>query len=196
MKIGYRRVSSTDQNLDRQDLGEVDKLFEEKLSAASTRDRPALAAMIEFAREGDEVVIYAIDRLARDLRDCQTIVAALNAKGVTVTFLSEKLTFSGTDDDPFARLQLHLMAAFAEFERAIIRRRQQEGIQKAKQRGIYKGRPPTINRQQVQELHDKGFGASAIAKHLNISRASVYRLLKTASKAPDARKGDQDVVHS
>ena len=98
MQIGYRRVSSFDQNLARQDLGDVDKVFEEKLSGASAKDRPQLQAMIEFAREGDEVIIYSIDRMARDLRDCLNIVTTLNNKGVTVTFLSERLSFSGNEE--------------------------------------------------------------------------------------------------
>jgi DNA invertase Pin-like site-specific DNA recombinase len=179
MKIGYRRVSSVDQNLDRQDLGTVDKVFEEKLSGASSHNRPALLAMIDFAREGDEVIVYSIDRLARDLRDCQDIVARLNDKGVSVAFLSENLKFTASDDDPFSKLQLHLMSAFAEFERAIIRRRQREGIEKAKAKGVYKGRPPSINAGKITELCQRGFGPSDIARELGISRASVYRLMKS-----------------
>lgn len=179
MKIGYRRVSSEIQNLCRQDLGQVDKIFEEKLSGASTHNRPALLAMIDFAREGDEVIVYSIDRLARDLRDCQDIVAKLNEKGVCVSFLSENLKFAASDDDPFSKLQLHLMSAFAEFERSIIRRRQKEGIAKAKARGVYKGRPPSINARKVAELCQKGLGASDIARDLGISRASVYRLMNS-----------------
>jgi DNA invertase Pin-like site-specific DNA recombinase len=178
MRIGYLRVSSDTQNLERQDLGEVEKLFSEKVSGATAKDRPQLTAMMDFAREGDEVICYSIDRLARDLRDCLHIVTTLNGKGVTVTFLSERLTFSSKDDDPFARLQLHLMSAFAEFERSIIRRRQREGIDKAKQRGVYKGRPPSIDAGKVLELREAGLGPSDIARDLGISRASVYRLMK------------------
>jgi DNA invertase Pin-like site-specific DNA recombinase len=181
MKIGYRRVSSVEQNLDRQDLGQVDKVFEEKLSGASSHNRPALLAMIDFAREGDEVIVWSIDRLARDLRDCQDIVARLNDKGVSVLFLSEKLKFSASDDDPFSKLQLHLMSAFAEFERAIIKRRQREGIEKAKARGVYKGRPPSINAGNVAELYQQGLGPVDIARALGISRASVYRLMKSGN---------------
>jgi DNA invertase Pin-like site-specific DNA recombinase len=179
MKIGYRRVSSEDQNLDRQDLGQVDKIFEEKLSGGSSQNRPALLAMIDFAREGDAVIVYSIDRLARDLRDCQDIVGRLNDKGVSVAFLSENLKFTASDDDPFSKLQLHLMSAFAEFERTIIRRRQREGIEKAKAKGVYKGRPPSINAGKVAELRQRGFGPSDIARELGISRASVYRLMKS-----------------
>lgn len=112
MKIGYRRVSTHDQKLDRQDLGAIDKVFEERVSGASAKDRPALQAMIEFAREGDDVIAWSIDRLARDLRDLQTIIQALSEKGGTVTFLSDRLTFTADRDDPFSSLQLHSMGAF------------------------------------------------------------------------------------
>jgi DNA invertase Pin-like site-specific DNA recombinase len=179
MRIGFRRVSTIDQNLARQDLGDVDKVFEEKVSGGSAKDRPALNDLMDFAREGDEVIIYSIDRMARDLRDCLNIVTTLNSKGVTVTFLSERLSFTGGTDDPFAKLQLHLMSAFAEFERAIIRKRQAEGIHKAKQRGIYKGRPPTTDVAAIMAMHRDGHGATHIARTLNISRATVYRTLNT-----------------
>jgi DNA invertase Pin-like site-specific DNA recombinase len=99
--IGYRRVSSTSQSLDRQDLPDVTgKVFEEKVSGKNTSDRPALLAMIEYVREGDVVQVYSIDRLARDLRDLQAIVTQINDKGATITFLSESLTFSTKVDDP------------------------------------------------------------------------------------------------
>lgn len=180
MKIGYRRVSTCDQNLDRQDIGNVDKVFEEKLSGASAKDRPALQQMIEFAREGDEVLVWSIDRMARDLRDLQAIVQTLVDKGVTVCFLSERLIFSAAQDDPFAKLQLHLIGSFAEFERSIIRKRQAEGIAKAKQRGVYKGRPVSIDANKIRDLRQQGLGATKIAEQLKISRVSVYRALKTA----------------
>jgi DNA invertase Pin-like site-specific DNA recombinase len=181
MKIGYRRVSSLEQNLDRQDLGECEKVFEEKVSAGRGSNRPVLESLLDFAREGDEVVVWSIDRLARDLADLQRIVEQLNDKGVSVSFLSERLSFSASNEDPFARLQLHLLGAFSQFERSIIRKRQREGIEKAKERGVYKGRKPSIDVCEVEELSQEGFGATEIAKRLGIGRASVYRLL--ASKA-------------
>lgn len=179
MKIGYRRVSSLEQNLDRQDLGSIDKMFEEKVSGASTKDRPALLDLIDFAREDDEVVVWSIDRIARDLRDLQTIIQTLTDKNASITFLSEKLTFSSSSNDPFAKLQLHLMGAFAEFERSIIRKRQAEGIAKAKAKGIYKGRKATIDTSSILNMKRDGIGASQIARELNISRVSVYRALKS-----------------
>ena len=177
MKIGYRRVSTGDQCLDRQELSGVDKVFEEKLSGKSASDRPALQAMIEFAREGDEVICHSIDRLARDVLDLKRIIQTLNEKGVSVAFVTEGLAFSASQDDPFARLQLHMIGAFAEFERALIRQRQRDGIAKAKLRGAYLGRKATIDPETILSLHEAGMGATAIAERLSVSRSSVYRLL-------------------
>ena len=177
MKVGYRRVSTIDQNLDRQELGNVEKLFEEKISGKN-KDRAALQEMLSFVREGDEVVVFSIDRLARDLRDLQSIVSQLNDNGATVTFLSERLSFSADSDDAFAKLQLQMMGAFAEFERNIIRKRQAEGIAKAKAKGVYLGRKKTIDSTRVYELTNKGMGASQIARELGISRQSVYSIQK------------------
>ena len=106
-------------------------------------NRTALNEMIAFVRNGDQVVVHSIDRLARDLRDLQTIILQLNEKGVGIEFLSERLVFSGNNDDAFAKLQLQLMGAFAEFERNIIRKRQAEGIAKAKAKGVYDNQPFT-----------------------------------------------------
>ena len=176
---GYKRVSTESQNLDRQDFP-CDKVFVESASAG-TRNRPALELMIDWVREGDEVHVWSIDRLARDLRDLQDIIQTLNAKRVSITFLSERLTFSGSDD-PFAKLQLQMMGAFAEFERSIIRKRQAEGIAKAKAKGgVYTGRKPTIDVGAIQRLKADGLGATAIAKQLGIARASVYRVMGSAA---------------
>ena len=177
--IGYKRVSSEGQNLDRQELGEVDKVFEEKLSGKSAKDRPALQAMIDYAREGDAVVVYSIDRLARDLRDLQDIISTLNDKGVSISFLSERLTFSAEADDAFAKLQLQMMGAFAEFERNIIKKRQAEGIAKAKAKGVYKGTKKRIDREKVHQLKTEGYSTYKIAEQMGISRMSVHRILNT-----------------
>ena len=179
MKIGYRRVSSEGQNLDRQDLV-CDKLFEEKVSGAK-RDREALAGMIEFAREGDEVIVWSIDRLARDLRDLQDIIQRLNDKGVSVSFLKEKLVFSGGAEDAFARLQLQMMGAFAEFERNIIRQRQAEGIARAKARGVYKGRKKTVDTNRIRKMKAEGHSVTEIAELVGASRMTVYRSLNTVT---------------
>jgi DNA invertase Pin-like site-specific DNA recombinase len=180
MQIAYRRVSSVGQNLERQlhDVEDVDRVFEEKISGAS-RERPALDEMIAFARDGDVVLVHSLDRLGRDIRDLLNIVNELNGKGVAVEFVSERLRFSAGDDDPLARLQLHMLAAFAEWERSTARRRQAEGIARAKELHPerYRGRPASIDVAEVQRLKADGLGATAIAKKLGIGRASVYRIL-------------------
>ena len=180
MKIGYRRVSSEGQNLDRQEFV-CDKMFEEKVSGAK-RDRDALGQMIEFAREGDEVIVWSIDRLARDLRDLQDIIQRLNDKGVSVSFLKEKLVFSVDADDAFARLQLQMMGAFAEFERNINRQRQAEGIARAKARGVYKGRKKTIDDNLIRKMKAEGHSVIEISEHLGVSRMTLYRSLKSTDE--------------
>ena len=104
-KVGYRRVSSIEQNLDRQELIGCDKVFEEKISGAS-KERKALKDMIDWVREGDEVIVHSIDRLARNLADLQNIIKTLNDKGVTVRFVTEGLSFSHDVKDAMSRLQL------------------------------------------------------------------------------------------
>ena len=174
--VGYKRASSDDQNFDRQDLEQIDKLFEEKVSGATTK-RPALFAMIDYVREGDLIKVHSIDRLARNLVDLQEIIGNLRSKGVTVTFLKESLTFRPGVDDPASTFYLQILGAVAQFERAIIRERQREGIAKAKVKGVYTGRKPTIDRERVKELNAAGLSTYKIAEKLGISRMSVHRIL-------------------
>lgn len=178
MKVGYRRVSSLDQNLDRQELVGVEKVFEDKASGKDT-NRTALNEMIAFVRNGDQVVVHSIDRLARDLRHLQTIILQLNEKGVGIEFLSERLVFSGNNDDAFAKLQLQLMGAFAEFERNIIRKRQAEGIAKAKAKGVYdnRKRKKKVSDKRILELVANGYNKTEIAETLGVSRMTVHRCL-------------------
>ena len=177
--VGYRRVSSLDQALDREEFEGAERIFEEKESGAK-RDRPALLEMIDYIRDGDTVIVHSIDRLARDLRDLQDIIEKVNCKGASISFQTEGLTFKADKADPIATLQLQMMVAFAQFERAIIRKRQAEGIAKAKDRGVYKGRKQSIDAEKVRTLHGEGYGASEIARVMDVGRASVYRLLKAA----------------
>ena len=176
MRVGYRRVSTLEQSLDRQDLGECEHLFEEKESAGSA-NRRALQEMLSFVSEGDEVVVHSIDRLARNLIDLQSIIQELNDKGVTIRFLSESLSFSADEGCAFQTLQLQMLGAFSQFERTMIRKRQAEGIAKAKQRGVYSQRKRIVNPDKIKQLFQDGMSKAAIAKRLNISRMSVYRSL-------------------
>ena len=182
MRVGYRRVSTVEQNLDRQDLGVVEKVFEDKASGKNA-DREHLQEMLSFVRDGDEVVVYSIDRLARDLRDLQSIITQLNDKGVSIEFLSERLVFSGRSDDALAKLQLQMMGAFAEFERNIIRKRQAEGIAKAKQRGVYDNRKRTkkVSDARILKLKEEGLNNTEIGEYLGISRMTVHRACKRAA---------------
>lgn len=172
-KIGYQRVSTADQKTDRQEL-DVDRLFEDKASGKDA-DRPALKEMLAYIRSDDEVVVFSIDRLARNLRDLEDIIKEINAKGASVTFLSENLTFSGSDD-AMSTLMLQMMGSFAQFERSMILKRQAEGIALAKAKGAYKGRMASIDRKMVSNMIKAGSSLTAVAKSLSISRQSVYRI--------------------
>ena len=148
-----------------------------EICCISSANRPALQDMLLFVRAGDEVVVHSIDRLARTLMDLQSIIQELNDKGVTIRFLSESLSFSADGGCAFQTLQLQMLGAFAQFERSMIRKRQAEGIAKAKAKGVYTQRKRTINPDKVKQLFEDGMSKAAIAKHLNISRMSVYRSL-------------------
>ena len=143
----------------------------------------ARAIMTSPVSIGWRKVSRTVDRLARDLRDLQAIISQLNDKGVAISFLSEKLTFSAGADDAFAKLQLQMMGAFAEFERDIIRKRQAEGIAKAKACGVYKDRKRStvIDRDEVRKLKAEGLSTYKIADKMGISRMSVHRILNNAA---------------
>ena len=153
-KIGYIRVSSADQNPDRQleDI-QLDKKF---IDYASGKDvnRPALNDLMNFVREDDIVIVHSMDRLARNLDDLRKIVKQLNGQGVQIHFIKEGLQFTG-EDSPMSKLLLSVMGAFAEFERSLIKERQKEGIALAKKRGVYKGRSRSLNSQQISEIKEK-----------------------------------------
>lgn len=179
--IGYVRVSTVEQNTSRQLEGiDLNKCFEDKASGKDT-NRPALSALKEFVREGDTVIVHSMDRLARNLDDLRKIVKELTGKGVTVKFQKEGLTFTG-DDTPRANLLLSVMGAFAEFERALIKERQAEGIALAKVKGVYKGRKPSVDAAMVAEMKrriDTGEPKAQIARDLNISRETLYQHIRS-----------------
>lgn len=179
--FGYIRVSSVDQNESRQLEGvEVQKTFIDRCSGKDT-ERPELQRALEHLREGDTLHVHSIDRLARNLQDLQKLVEGLNEKGVTVTFHTENLTFTG-DDNPMQKLMFQMMGAFAEFERSLIKERQREGIEAAKRRGVYKGRKPALTPEQIEEVKVKvaqGANKASLARELKVSRQTIYAALKT-----------------
>ncbi|CAA9890759.1 conserved hypothetical protein [Candidatus Methylobacter favarea] len=179
-RVGYIRVSSFDQNPERQlEQVEVSKVFTDKASGKDT-ERPALEELLAFVREGDTVVVHSMDRLARNLDDLRRLVQQLTKRGIRIEFVKECLTFTG-EDSPMANLLLSVMGAFAEFERALIRERQREGIALAKQRGAYRGRKKSLSPEQVLELQQRasnGEQKAKLAREYSISRETLYQYLK------------------
>ena len=178
--VGYVRVSSEGQNTARQleDLV-LDRIFEEKISGKDT-NRPELQAMLAYVREGDTDQTHSMDRLARNLSDLLSLVNGLTSRGVKVHFVKENLVFSG-NDDPMSKLMLSLMGAFSEFERSILKTRQYEGVQLAKKRGAYKGRKPSLNKVQAEQLRlraQSGEKKAALAREFGISRETLYSYLR------------------
>lgn len=180
-RVGYIRVSTEDQNTDRQLEGvDLDKVFTDKISGKDT-NRPDLQRMLEFIREGDIVIIHSMDRLARNLDDLRRMVKDLTSKGIKVQFVKENLIFTG-EDSPMSNLLLSLLGAVAEFERALIRERQKEGIAAAKKNGVYGGRKKVLQPNQVVELKRRagaGEKRAALARELGISRETLYQYLRT-----------------
>lgn len=178
--VGYTRVSTIDQNTERQlDGVEVDKLYTDKVSGKDT-NRPQLTAALDYVREGDVFVVHSMDRLARNLEDLRRIVRELTSNGVTVKFVKESLTFTG-NDSPMNTMLLSMLGAVAEFERSMILERQREGIAIAKAKGKYKGGKPKLSEEQVNELKSRranGESPSALAKEYGVSRATVYNVTK------------------
>ena len=178
MKVSYSRVSSSSQSLEVQldalkEYG-CTKHFSEKVSGTSTQGRDQLKDCLEFVRQGDELVITRIDRLARSVLDLQLIVKELNEKGVTLTATEQPISTK----DATSKCFLDMLGVFAELETNLRKERQLEGIQRAKEKGVYKGGTKRIDVEQIKKLKSEGLGATAIARQLNIHRDSVYRLLK------------------
>lgn len=190
-RVGYVRVSSFDQNPERQlDGADLDRVFTDKASGKNLA-RPELDALLRFVRDGDTVIVHSLDRLARNLDDLRQLVQDLTARGVRVQFLKEQLTFTG-EDSPMANLLLSVMGAFAEFERALIRERQREGIALAKQRGAYRGRRKSLTAEQAAQLAAQaaaGVPKAQLAREFGVSRETVYQYLRAgAAPRPSATR--------
>ncbi|MCZ2403528.1 recombinase family protein [Paenarthrobacter sp. Z7-10] len=183
-RLGYIRVSSLDQNTQRQlENIQLARVFTDKASGKDT-NRPQLDALLRFARDGDTVLVHSMDRLARNLDDLRSVVRKLTGRGIRVEFVKENLVFTG-EDSPLANLMLSVMGAFAEFERSLIGERQREGISLAKKRGVYRGRKKALSAQQAAELVRRaaeGEPKSALARQYGISRETVYQYLRNPAE--------------
>ena len=180
-RLGYIRVSSYDQNSERQLNGEIlDRIFSDKASGKDV-DRSQLKELLRFARDGDKILVHSMDRLARNLDDLRTLVKNFTSRGVSIQFIKEGLTFTG-EDSPMSNLLLSVMGAFAEFERALIKERQREGIELAKKRGAYKGRKKSLSNDKIEQLKQRAANGEAkthLAKEFGISRETLYQYLKS-----------------
>src|SRR6201992_3697935 len=178
--IGYARVSTSDQNLEIQEAAlkaaGCGVIRAEKRSGTSTSGRAELQTVLDFLRAGDVLMVTRIDRLARSIGDLQDIVRGVKARGGILKGTEQPIDTSTAAGKCF----LDMLGVFAEFETNLRRERQLEGIAKAKAAGVYKGRPPSIDVDQVRKLKEDGLGPSEIAKALKIGRASVYRALSPA----------------
>jgi DNA invertase Pin-like site-specific DNA recombinase len=186
-RVGYIRVSTLNQNHERQLEGVLlDRKFIDKASGKDAR-RPQLEELIRFVRSGDTVVVHSMDRLARNLVDLRSIVSELTGRGIRVEFIKDHLVFTG-EDSPMSHLMLSTLGGYAEFERAISKERQMEGIELAKKRGAYIGRKKALSDLDVTRLiHsiDSGGKKSHIAKEFGISRETMYKYYRKNSERKD-----------
>ena len=192
--VGYIRVSSIDQNTERQLDGlSLDKVFIDKMTG-STKERPELQRMIEYVRQGDTVYVHSLDRLARNFDNLLDIIKQLNKKGVIFKSLKENLTLDGLNNNPMDMLILHIFGAIAEFNRSLIREAQREGIAKAKKRGVYKGRKSVLTSERIKSIEElltqkesslneyKKISYQKIADMAGISIATLNRYLEKRKK--------------
>lgn len=183
-RVGYVRVSSYDQNPDRQiEPLQADRVFIDHTSGKDTA-RPQLQALLDYVRDGDTLVVHSMDRLARNLVDLRRLVEDQTARGIRVEFVKENMTFTG-ETSPMANFMLSVLGAVAQFERELIRERQMEGIALAKRRGAYGGRKKALSAERVTELQQRaaaGEKKAALAREFGISRETLYKYLRLQSE--------------
>lgn len=191
MKVGYARVSSHGQSLDTQveklTAYGCEKIFQEKKSGASRDKREAVNAALEFCREGDVLVITKLDRLARSMFDLQDITKTLHRKGVDFVVLDQSIDTT----TPAGRLTFHLLGAVAEFERDLIAERRNEGIAKAKEKGVKFGRREKLTPAQLEELrarHGAGESRQDLMRIFAISKSTFYRLCPQRAVQPNVEE--------
>ena len=180
MIFNYKRVSTTDQNTERQLLDiPCDRAYIEKIRGKNT-NRPELQAMLLNIRAGDEVNVHSMDRLARNTKDLLNLVEEITNKGAKIVFHKENLIFAPDKQDPYQKMMMTMLGAVAELERNLILERQREGIALAKLKGKYKGGQPKLTKEQVaeiKELVNNHTPITVIAKQYNVSRRTIYNYL-------------------
>lgn len=180
--VGYKRISSVDQNSARQlDGVELDRIFEDKISGKNIIDRLGLAECIKYVRAGDVLHVHSMDRLARNLKDLLSLVERLNKDGVTVQFHKENLKFEPNQSNPFNLMMLSVIGACAEFERNMIKERQREGIKIAIESGTKFGAAQKLNDDQIKAIKAQivaGASVTTLAKTYDVSRQTIYRMIK------------------
>ncbi|EJX16530.1 MULTISPECIES: recombinase family protein [Staphylococcus] len=194
MKIGYARVSTGLQNLnlqeDRLNAYGCEKIFSDHISGSKSK-RPGLDKAIEFARSGDTIVAWRLDRLGRNMEDLITLVNELNERGVSFHSLEENITMDKSSST--GQLLFHLFAAFAEFERNLILERSSAGRIAARARGRYGGRPEKLSNQDLnllKTLYDNGTPIKTIAEQWQVSRTTIYRYLNKLEEKEDEKQGE------
>lgn len=194
MKIGYARVSTGLQNLnlqeDRLNTYGCEKIFNDHMSGSKS-ERPGLDKAIEFARSGDTIVVWRLDRLGRNMEDLITLVNELNERGVSFHSLEENITMDKSSST--GQLLFHLFAAFAEFERNLILERSSAGRIAARARGRYGGRPEKLNQKDLnllKTLYDNGTPIKTIAEQWHVSRTTIYRYLNKLEDKEDEKQGE------
>lgn len=195
IKVGYARVSTVGQGLDAQinalkDAG-VTKIFKEKITGTK-RERPQLDALIDYIREGDEVFVTKIDRLARSIADLSDIVKAINRKGASITFIDNNMTFKSDSNDAMQSLLFNVLGSFAQFERDLIVARTTEGRERAKAAGKHMGRKVSHSDEAIAEAiemydnrEEEGYSIADIEKATGLKRSSLYNELNKRNR----RKG-------
>ncbi|SBA47691.1 recombinase family protein [Staphylococcus aureus] len=194
MKIGYARVLTGLQNLnlqeDRLNAYGCEKIFSDHISGSKSK-RPGLDKAIEFARSGDTIVVWRLDRLGRNMEDLITLVNELNERGVSFHSLEENITMDKSSST--GQLLFHLFAAFAEFERNLILERSSAGRIAARARGRYGGRPEKLNQKDLnllKTLYDNGTPIKTIAEQWQVSRTTIYRYLNKLEEKEDEKQGE------
>lgn len=176
-KYGYARVSSLSQSTDAQEMALREAgctvVRIEKASGRTIEGRDELTTLLEFLREEDVLVVHKLDRLGRNTRDVLNLVHEVDQKGASLQVLEPPIETSG----PMGKMVLTVLGMVAEMELGFIKERQRAGIETAKSRGVYKGRPQSVDYDAILRLKREGLGISAIAKEVGCSRGTVYKAI-------------------